>query len=72
MQQYLRELQKEENNDSSSEEKEKEDDIDQIPVTKAKRGRKTIPEKWTRVISIYHDNADVVHTYDLGPELLLD
>ena len=72
MQQYLRELQKEENDDLSSDEPYQEEEKDQIPAAKSKRGRKPIPEKWTRVISVYHDPLDEVRSYDLGPELLLD
>ena len=73
MQQYLRELQKEENEDPSSDEPYQEEEIkDQIPAAKSKRGRKPIPEKWTRVISVYHDPLDAVRSFDLGPELLMD
>ena len=73
MQQYLRELQKEENEDPSSDEPYQEEEIkDQIPAAKSKRGRKPIPEKWTRVISVYHDSLDAVRSFDLGPELLMD
>lgn len=38
----------------------------------AKRGRPTIPDKWTRVISIHSDDLSLVRSYELGPELLMD
>ena len=73
MQQYLRELQKEENEEPSSDEPYQEEEIkDEVPAAKSKRGRKPIPEKWTRVISVYHDPLNAVRSFDLGPELLLD
>ena len=37
-----------------------------------KRGRPTIPDKWTRVISIHNDDITIIRTFELGPELLLD
>ena len=71
MQQYIRELIQEEGLDleSQSSEEEQEQDGD---AKKTKRGRKKIPEKWTRVISIHQDDLANIRTYDLGPELLLD
>ena len=42
------------------------------PANAPRRGRRAIPEKWTRVISIHGDDLTALKTYDLGPELLLD
>ena len=71
MQQYIRELIQEEGLDleSQSSEEEQEQDGD---AKKTKRGRKKIPERWTRVISIHKDDWADIRTYELGPELLLD
>jgi hypothetical protein len=52
----------------SSDEERGKDQIEQ----KSKRGRKQIPERWTRVISIYHDDLSNIRTFELAPELLLD
>ena len=52
---------------SSDENKNQEND-----EQKTKRGRKKIPEKWTRVISIHSDDLSNIKTYELAPELLLD
>ena len=39
--------------------------------TKSKRGRKRIPEQWSRVISLQHDDLNKLKTYELAPDLLL-
>ena len=72
MQQYIRELLREEGHeeDSDGSNYEQEDADKQIPG--AKRGRPRIPEKWSRVISVHNDAPDSIRTFDLGPELLLD
>ena len=72
MQQMIRELIVEEGLDLSSD-----DDIDQNTgaqgaQTKSKRGRPSIPDKWTRVISVHTDDLSNIKTYDLGPELIFD
>ena len=72
MQYYIRELLREEGiqGDSSDDNDElRNNDADEIAP---KRGRPRIPEKWTRVISVYGDPLDNLRTFELGPELLLD
>ena len=71
MQKLIRELIMEEDLDISSAEDENNGEEQKEP-TKTKRGRKAIPEKWSRVISIFGDDLEKVKSYDLGPELLLD
>ena len=71
MQQYIRELIQEEGLDLESQSSDEDQNQDE-DKQKTKRGRKKIPEKWTRVISIHSDDLSNVKTYDLGPELLLD
>ena len=72
MQQYIRELLREEGHPQDSDDSEQ----DQIPnpdqANGTKRGRPRIPEKWTRVISVFSDPLDNIRTFDLAPELLLD
>lgn len=71
MQQCIRELIKEEGLDIDSD-----DEDDENPPEHSedqpKRGRKKIPERWTRVISIHSDDLNDIRTFELGPELLLD
>ena len=38
---------------------------------KPKRGRPALPELWTRVISVSHDNLAALKTYELRSDLLL-
>ena len=40
-------------------------------LSKGKRGRKKIPEQWSRVISIRHDDLKDLKVFDLGPDLTL-
>ena len=35
------------------------------------RGRKKIPERWTRVISLEQDDLENVKTYELASDLIL-
>ena len=39
--------------------------------SKSKRGRKRIPEQWSRVINIYRDDLSRLKAYELAPDLLL-
>jgi hypothetical protein len=71
MQQYIRELLKEEGKESSSEEDKGQPGREESKAP-AKRGRPKIPERWTRVISVHSDDLSTLRTYELGPELLLD
>ena len=52
MQQAIRELLKEEGLYSDSDDSNKEEVSEEQKSVAAKRGRKAIPEKWTRVISV--------------------
>ena len=72
MQHCIRELIKEEGLEMSSDDAQEDKENRDQNTTQTKRGRTAIPEKWTRVISIYKDDLSKVKTYDLGPELLLD
>ena len=42
-----------------------------VNSVKSKRGRKAIPDQWSRVISISSDELDNIKVYELGPDLLL-
>ena len=55
MQQYIRELIQEEGLDLESQSSDDDNNQDE-DKQKTKRGRKKIPEKWTRVISIHSDD----------------
>ena len=72
MQQAIRELLKEEGLYSNSEDSNNEGDKEEQKAGGAKRGRKAIPEKWTRVISVRSDDLTNIKTYELASELLLD
>ena len=72
MQQMIRELIVEEGLDLSSDDEMDQNTGAQGAQTKTKRGRKAIPDKWTRVISVHKDDLTNIKTYDLGPELLFD
>ena len=69
MQQYIRELIKEEGLGLSSDEEEEKENEEQ---QQGRPGRKKIPERWTRVIAVHSDDLTNLRTYELGPELLLD
>ena len=71
MQQYIRELIQEEGLDLDSDSSNNENaDEDQPQISK--RGRKLIPERWTRIISIHSDDLSKIKTYELAPDLLFD
>ena len=72
MQEYIRQLLKEEGLYSNSEDSNGDDKDQTDAAPKAKRGRPKIPDKWTRVISVHNDDLSIIRTYELGPELLLD
>lgn len=38
---------------------------------KSKRGRPKIPEQWSRIISLSHDDLSNLKVYELGPDILL-
>ena len=42
-----------------------------INTVKSKRGRKRIPECWSRVISLRYDDLSNLKTYELGPDITL-
>ena len=42
-----------------------------VQSVKSKRGRKPIPEMWSRVLWLGWDNLENLKTYELGPDLLL-
>ena len=60
MQKVIRELIEEEDLDLSSDEAKDENVEAAQQTTSTKRGRRAIPEKWTRVISIYKDDLSKV------------
>ena len=72
MQQYIRELLKEEGLHQDSEDSDREQEKVKIGERQTKRGRPAIPDKWTRVISIRSDDLEKIRTFDIGSELLLD
>ena len=72
MQQYIRELLREEGIEGDSDDKDEEIKNNENQENTTKRGRPRIPEKWTRVISVHNDCLDNLRTFELGPELLLD
>ena len=57
---------------SDSEDSIKEEDKDDEQEMQTKRSRRSIPEKWTRVISLRTDNLESIKTYEIGSEMLLD
>ena len=72
MQEYIRQLLKEEGLYSNSEDSNGDDQEQAVAGPSAKRGSPRIPDKWTRVISVHNDDLSNIRTYDLGPELLMD
>ena len=72
MQQYIRELLKEEGIEGESDDNDEDLNNNDGQRNATKRGRPRIPEKWTRVISVFNDFLDNIRTFELGPELLLD
>ena len=40
-------------------------------ATQSKRGRKRIPEQYSRVINVYKDDLTRLKSYELAPDLLL-
>ena len=59
-----------ENNNGSMEEIKNQ--VDQkIDGTKTKRGRKKLPNRWSRVISMSYDDLSSVQAYDLDPDMQL-
>ena len=49
---------------------EDEDDVGSVS-SKSKRGRKRLPEQWSRVINLSKDDLTSLKVYELGPDLLL-
>ena len=47
-------------------------DSDKEQTVKSKRGRKAIPEQWTRVISLSTDNLEELKIYPLATDLLIE
>lgn len=37
-----------------------------------KRGRKPVPERWTRVISVHSDDLSEIRSFELASELVMD
>ena len=68
----IRQLLKEEGLYSDSEDSSDKNLNEDVVAQPKKRGRPTIPDKWTRVISIHNDDITIIRTFELGPELLLD
>ena len=59
-----------ENNNGSMEEIKNQ--VDQnIDSTKTKWGRKKLPNRWSRVISMSYDDLSSVQAYDLDPDMQL-
>ena len=71
MQQAIRELLKEEGLYSDSDDSNKGEEDKEVKAS-GRRGRKAIPEKWTKVISVKSDDLSSNRTYELASELLLD
>ena len=59
-----------ENGDRSIEEN-KNEGYRSIDGTKTKRGRKKLPNRWSRVISMSYDDLSNVEAYDLDPDMQL-
>ena len=72
MQQCIRELIKQEGLDLDSNDSQEEEKDDEEEKQPARRGRRAIPEKWTRVISVKSDDLTNIRTFELASELLLD
>ena len=63
---------KEEGLYSDSEDSVEEQKVEEEKNQPSKRGRKAIPEKWNRVISVMKDDLSTIRTFELAPERLLD
>ena len=66
-------LKLEEADDMDDDEEVKEDDVDaqEEDIIKPKRGRKAIPDRWSRVISLSSDDLSDLKVYELAPDLLM-
>ena len=57
--------------DPIDEANDKEDDKSNSASTVSKRGRPRIPESWSRVISLNHDNLDTTKIHNLAIDLMM-
>ena len=57
---------------SDSEDSIREEEKDNEPEMQTKRSRRSIPEKWTRVICLRTDNLESLKTYEICSDMLLD
>ena len=48
------------------------DSLEEAKLTETKRGRRAIPEAWTRVISMSTDNLNNLFTYPISTDLLVE
>ena len=47
------------------------EDIKSVPSKQSKRGRKRLPEMWSRVINLSKDDLTNLKVYELAPDLLM-
>ena len=69
---YIRELIKEEGLEDLYLSSDESDNEENKQKQKGKRGRPSVPEKWSRVINVHSDDLTSIRTYELASELLLD
>ena len=46
-----------------------EDDIKSVSSKQSKRGRKTLPEMWSRVVNLSKDDLSNLRVFELAPDL---
>ena len=47
------------------------EDVQSVSSKQSKRGRKRVPEMWSRVINLSKDDLNNLRVFELAPDLLL-